>query len=314
VKQAFEMLNRIWNHPANAQRPWAGLSRYVGWQFNKRVLRRDLPFDFHGFTLPGYSDSHSMSAAYYFAGFPDWWEMKFLCDYLRPGDSFLDVGANVGLYSLLAASRVGRTGHVDAFEPAEMPARRLQESVNRNGLEPIVSIHRFAVTDHSGEVDFGFADDDCQSHVKRPGEQGAKSVSVSAIRLDEYCHGKTYAMAKFDIEGHEPLALAGASEMLAKGNPCVMQIEVAGYSKLFGVSTAEMIHWLSDRGYDCTCYDPVKRQLMKADRPWELGVDNVLAVQQSARSMAEERLSATPDSRSREKSGLLQVKCEPRRG
>ncbi len=64
MKQAFEMLNRIWNHPANAQRPWAGLSRYVRWQFNKRVLRRDLPFDFHGFTLPGYSDSHSMNAAY----------------------------------------------------------------------------------------------------------------------------------------------------------------------------------------------------------------------------------------------------------
>jgi FkbM family methyltransferase len=296
VKQAIEMLNRIWSHPANAQRRSAGLSRYARWQFNKRVLRRDMAFDFHGFILPGYSDSHSMSAAYYFAGFPDWWEMKFLSDYLRPGDSFLDVGANVGLYSLLAASRVGKAGHVDAFEPAEMPARRLQESINRNGLETVVSIHRFAVTDHSGEVDFGFADDDCQSHVKRPGEQGAKSVSVSAIRLDEYCHGKTYAMAKFDIEGHEPFALAGASKMLSNGNPRVMQIEMAGYSKLFGVSTSEFVQRLSDTGYDCFYYEPQARKLIPAPRPWEKSLDNVIAIFRDEKPVVEERLASAPQS------------------
>ena len=294
MTRAIEMFQTIWNHPANSANRWAGLGRYARWQLNKRVVRRPIEFPYHGFVLPGYLDSHSMSAAYYFAGLSDWWEMRFICDYLREGDLFLDVGANVGLYSLLAAARVGGSGHVDAFEPADIPARRLQEAVDRNDLGKIISVHRFAVTDRNGYVDFGFADDDCQAHVRRIDEHDDSTVKVPAVRLDEHCAGRSYAMAKFDIEGHEPLALAGAAQMLAVGNPAVMQIEMAGYSKLFGVPTSELIGWLDDVGYDCTYYDPKTRELRPASRPWELPIDNVLAICRSARCDVESKLADLP--------------------
>ena len=292
MTRPVEMLRSLWNHPANVNQRWAGIGRYARWQFYKRVVRKNLAFPYHGFVLPGYSDSHSMSAAYYFSGFPDWWEMRFIADYLRPGDRFLDVGANVGLYSLLAAALVGSTGHVDAFEPATVPSLRLQEAIDLNQLNSTVSIHGYAVTDHAGTVDFGFSVDDCQSHVRRLEEQEGSSVSIPAVRLDDYSSATVYAMAKFDIEGHEPLALAGASAMLAAGNPAVMQIEVAGYSKLFGVSTAELIQRLSDTDYDCFSYNPLSRKLMDAPRPWEMRLDNVLAIHRGARAVVEERLAS----------------------
>lgn len=249
-----------------------------------------MEFAYHGLVLPGYFDSHAASAAYYFAGFPDWWEMKFACDYLRPGDSFLDVGANIGLYTLLAASLIVPRGHVDAFEPAAIPIQRLMTAISRNGLKDVVSIHPFAAADRAGEIEFGFASDDCQSHVRRPDEPTDSSNAVRSVRLDDACQGTRYAMAKFDIEGYEPFALRGASRMLSRGNPPVMLIEMAGYSKLFGVSTAAFIQQLSDQGYDCTVYDPETRQLKSAARPWELGVQNVLAVHRTARTDIEKRL------------------------
>ena len=289
----LNIAGRIWDHPANASGRLTGLARYAKWQFHKRILRRDMAFAYHGFLLPGFRDSHSMSAAYYFSGYPDWWEMRFIHDYLRPGDRFLDVGANVGLYSMFAAALVGPDGHVDAFEPAVVPSRRLQESIDRNHLGSRITIHRYAVTDKAGEVEFGFSSDDCQSHVRRVGDEGDKSISVPAVRLDEYCAANVYSMAKLDIEGHEPLALAGASKMLANGNPRVMQIEMAGYSKLFGVSTAEFVQRLSDVGYDCFYYEPYSRRLIDAPRPWEMQLDNVLAIFRDGRTLVEQRL-ATP--------------------
>ncbi len=243
--------------------------------------------------LPGFRDSHSMSAAYYFSGYPDWWEMRFMQDYLRPGDRFLDVGANVGVYSIFAAALVGADGQVDAFEPASIPANRLQQAIELNQLGGRINVHRLAVSDKTGSVEFGFAADDCQSHVRRNGEEAGDSISVPAVRLDEYCAGRTYAMAKFDIEGHEPLALSGASGMLANGNPRVMQIEMAGYSKLFGVSTSEFVQRLTDVGYDCFYYEPESRRLINAPRPWEMQLDNVLAIFRDGRELVEQRL-ATP--------------------
>jgi FkbM family methyltransferase len=291
VIPTVDILGRLWNHPGNASAKLSGVARYVNWQIHKRCFRRNLPFKYHGFMLPGFRDSHSMSAAYYFSGYPDWWEMRFMQDYLRPGDRFLDVGANVGLYSIFAAALVGVDGQVDAFEPASIPANRLQQAIELNQLDGRINVHRLAVSDKSGSVEFGFAADDCQSHVRRNGEEAGDSISVPAVRLDEYCAGRTYAMAKFDIEGHEPLALSGASGMLANGNPRVMQIEMAGYSKLFGVPTSEFVQRLADVGYDCFCYDPTSKRLLVASRPWEMQLDNVIAIHREAKSIVEDRLA-----------------------
>lgn len=290
MRHVLDTLRLILDHPANEGRGVAALGRYAYWQLRKRLSRRPMDLSYHGFVLPGYFDSHAASAAYYFSGYTDYWEMKFICDYLRPGDSFLDIGANIGLYALLAASRIGSNGHVDAFEPADVPAGRLMEVVSRNQLDAVVSVHRLAAADRTGEMEFGFAVDDCESHVRRPDELGGALTAVPAVRLDDVCEGTQYAMAKLDIEGYEPFALKGASRMLAQGNPPVMQIEMAGYSKLFGVSTAAFIEQLSGRGYDCATYDPDACELKSITRPWETGLQNVLAVYRQARTDVQTRL------------------------
>lgn len=79
--------------------------------------------------------------------------------------------------------------------------------------------------------------------------------------------------------------------MLAEGNPPAMLIEMAGYSRRFGVSTSQLIQSLADQGYRCGIYEPQQRVVRYTDTPWQEGLENVVAVSEIRKSEVEERLS-----------------------
>ena len=123
--RAASLVASIWNHPANSHERVQSVLRFLGWQLSKRAFRQPRVIPFHGRKLKCYPDSTSTSAALYFNGLADYWEMKFIEAYLRSGDNFLYIGANTGVYSILAAACVGETGSIDAFEPMERTALRI---------------------------------------------------------------------------------------------------------------------------------------------------------------------------------------------
>lgn len=277
LKQSLGIIEAVWTHPANHGKRLRSVMRFFGWQFLKRTFGRALVVDFHGRKLKCYPDSTSSSSVIYFDGLPDYWEMKFIQAYLRPGDHFLDVGANVGVYTILAASCVGEGGSVDAFEPMEGTAKRIEDQVALNKLNN-VEVHRLAAGEENKTVDFGYANNSAMMHMRRKGEAGAGAVPVQSIRLDDFKPGKHYAMGKMDIEGAEPLALKGALNKLYQANPPVWLLELAGYSQFYGMSSEEVIDFLKSNGYVCGVYEPEERNVVFTDQPWTLGVQNILAI------------------------------------
>jgi FkbM family methyltransferase len=279
----------IWRHPGNRQRRIRGLARFLGWQFIKHALNRPVVISFHGKRLKCYPDSTSTSGALYFSGYPDYWEMKFLQAYLRPGDNFLDVGANTGVYSILASAYIGAEGHIDAFEPVERTAARIEEQSALNGLDNL-RVHRLAVCDQDGQFEFGYSSSDAMMHLRRTGEQAPNKIQVTGIQLDKFEPYLHYALGKMDIEGAEPLALAGAKERLRQANPPVWLLELAGYSTLYGVSSDEVVQQLADAGFECAVFHPETATLEYTGDPWMLGVQNVLAVASTHRDFVAQRL------------------------
>lgn len=143
------------------------------------------------------------------------------------GGVVLDVGANIGMYSLLMARWVGESGHVYAFEPAPEPLQALREHVSLNDLSDRIEVIGQAVSDASGEATF-------YAHASN-GENSlnpdyAKRVSVAeAVRvpvttIDEFCRDREIrpTLLKIDIEGFEFHALHGAAETLSKYRPTVI--------------------------------------------------------------------------------------------
>ena len=96
-----------------------------------------------------YGDSRLCEMLYFDQFEPE--TRSFLDAFLRPGDVFLDVGANVGLYTIAAARIVGNAGRVHAFEPCSQTFSRLEENVLLNGFGN-VSCHRLALSDSNAEA------------------------------------------------------------------------------------------------------------------------------------------------------------------
>jgi len=266
LKHVVSVLRYVWNHPANEGGRARALARALSWQFYKRATARTLDISLYGdYKLRCYPDSTAASAALYAAGYPDWSEMAFIQHYLRTGDGFVDVGANVGVYTLLAASLVGPDGRVASFEPEPKALKRLRENISLNRLNN-VEVHPFAVSDKSGTISFdpaaGTTGHMVEGEQDRPG-----ALQASSVRLDDVLPGDGWSMGKMDIEGAEPLALRGAERLLAEMNPPVWLLEVNGCLKRYGFTEEQLWGWLDERQWDVYLYEPAQRRLQPCTTP-----------------------------------------------
>jgi FkbM family methyltransferase len=158
---------------------------------------------------------------------------------LRPGDVFHDIGANMGIYSIPAARRVGEEGVVYAFEPHVGNAQSLLENVQANGLQDRVRVISCALHEASGFFDFKYqdltagtsmsqleSDRDAFGRELRP----VASELKYAIALDDLVEGgtvRTPDLVKIDVDGNELLVLRGMRRLLTgERRPRAVQVEV----------------------------------------------------------------------------------------
>jgi FkbM family methyltransferase len=143
---------------------------------------------------------------------------------LAPGAVFVDVGANVGFFTLLAAARVGPKGRVHAFEARADNLELLRRSVEDNAFDN-VELHRCAVADRAGSLAF-FASGTWYSNGRIVGDAEAGSEwlpRVPAVALDEALAGaERVDVIKMDIEGAEAKALAGMRGLLRRHRPVLL--------------------------------------------------------------------------------------------
>ena len=157
-------------------------------------------------------------------------EREFVRHWLKPGDVFFDIGANIGLFTLIAARQVGPTGHVYAFEPSQREAAFLQRNLNLNHLTN-VTIVNCAVGEKPGTAQFGISTDGGTNSLRRnphPQQQIESWQSVQVTTLDEFIAANNIqrvALMKIDVEGGEVNVLRGASRLLNSDHPPVILCE-----------------------------------------------------------------------------------------
>lgn len=132
---------------------------------------------------------------------------------LKQGSTFVDVGANSGYYSLLAARCVGPGGRVYAFEPYPIAFARLVENIQLNGLGPLVRAECAAVADYSGTSAFYVSDFDDTRNSLVSGI--GREIRVRVTRLDDAIKGVGIEMVKIDAEGSELSVIRGMKTVLS---------------------------------------------------------------------------------------------------
>ena len=152
-------------------------------------------------------------------------ELEIVRDHLRPGMTFYDVGANIGIFSMMAARIVGSGGQVVAFEADPEIGERLREHARRNSFS-WMSVEQKAAWRESGTVMFERVDasvspDRGVGHVVD--SKNERVVSLDAIALDD-CSPKYRApdFIKCDVEGAEGEVFQGARRLLENQRPRVL--------------------------------------------------------------------------------------------
>lgn len=176
------------------------------------------------------------------------WEadvMKLLGRSLHPGGVFVDVGANVGFHTVLAAQLVGPTGRVLAVEPAAWTLELLRANVWRTGVD--VTVLPVAASDAAGTVRLAL--DPGHRSGARFAEAG-KGVEVESARLDDLLPDLAVAVLKVDVEGAEPLVLRGARAVLARSPHLLAVVEFRNERHLSGESPEEVLAFYQSLGFE----------------------------------------------------------------
>lgn len=156
-----------------------------------------------------------------------------------PGDVFYDVGANIGIYTVLAARKVGETGKVFAFEPHGANFASLLDNIMINDLADVVVPCSFALADQDGYFPFnylsnapGSSESQLSARHRSTGEAYTPAIAELkfAATLDQLIAGGHLVPpdhVKIDVDGNELLILRGMSELLSGGRrPRSLQIEI----------------------------------------------------------------------------------------
>jgi FkbM family methyltransferase len=170
---------------------------------------------------------------------------------IQPGDTFVDGGANMGFYSLLAAKALKGSGRVVSFEPDRRNLPILHSNVMMNCLDGLIRIEPQALSDRECESDFWSAPENAWggSLVKRSGVE-SKRYQVSATTLDQYVVStslKPVDIIKLDIEGAEPRALRGMPTALRTARMVVYEIDKPRLDQL-DIKALDLIRRTNDEG------------------------------------------------------------------
>jgi FkbM family methyltransferase len=158
-------------------------------------------------------------------------ESTWVKGYLKRGMTFVDVGANVGYYSLMAASLVGTEGKVLAFEPSPYAFGRLATAIRKNSLAQ-VQVAQVGLSDVSGELQLYMPKTSGNHTPSMIANDGGAPINVPVRRLDDYLMAAKVDhvdLMKIDVEGFEPNVLRGTESFLKTGRISAILCEFNNY-------------------------------------------------------------------------------------
>jgi FkbM family methyltransferase len=188
---------------------------------------------------------------------------------LRPGTFFVDVGANIGLYTVAAGYAVGRSGRVLAVEPTPRTAEILRQNVRLNGLQEtgVVTVAQVAVGEALGRARLATYIEDSGHNSLYPTGEGDEGVEVDVVPLDDLLpEGSQVDVVKIDVEGGELAVLRGMRQV-ATANPEIVVFAELAQEHLVraGTSVEGLLAGAVELGWSYDVFETVSGASARAD-------------------------------------------------
>lgn len=252
-------LRFIAGHPLSSQRPVNAYWRYARWQVESR-LRDEVIFDWIDGSKLAVRNGMTGATGNIYCGLHEFAEMAFVLHLLRPGDLFVDVGANIGSYTVLASAVCGARSI--AIEPDPGTALSLRRNIDINCIADRVTVVEAAMGASAGTVRFTIGQDTTNRVAART-DVATREVEVRT--LDEILADEDPILIKMDVEGYEPQVVAGALATLHQPSVAAVITETADPSIRFILASC---------GFVCCSYDAFQRAIIAEGEPAKLSLSH----------------------------------------
>lgn len=278
----ISLLRFIVNHPINNGHELRAVFRFLKWQLNSVLNPYSIIYDFTERAKLIVRKGMTGATGNLYCGLHEYNDMLFLLHFLRKEDCFVDIGANIGSYTVLAAAHVG--AQTISFEPAPSTYSHLTRNVSVNQINEKVKAYNMALGASVGMINFTTTLDTI-NHVATKDDKECLEVIVDT--LDNMLSFQVPQLIKIDVEGFETEVINGASETLSNEKLKAIIIELNGSGSRYGYSENAIHEKLLSHGFKPFNYNPDNRVLVEAGN---LGTHNTIYVRDLPH--VEERLKA----------------------
>lgn len=258
----LKILNFIYKHPLNTNRKVESLLTFFLWQICSKLWNGSFVYNWIGDSKLIISSGMTGATGNIYVGLMEYEDMSFLLHYLHEDDLFFDIGANVGVYTVLA-SKVKHANTV-CIEPLPVTYEKLRDNIQINRLNNVTSLN-IGLSYEKSKLHFTTDKDTMNGVAIASDVNNQEEVDVDT--LDNI--GKLYGVPrviKIDVEGFEANVLKGAHKVLQDEKLEVIIIELNGSGIKYGFSDDKIHNDLKKLGFNSFKYVPLKRKLIKLEK------------------------------------------------
>ena len=256
-------LKFILGHPVTRGHRARSLLHFLKWQIGSRLVPGPVVYSWIEPSKLIVRRGATGVTGNVYCGLHDFSDMGYLLHVVSPDDLFIDVGANLGSYTVLACKARGARGC--CFEPVPGTFDRLMENLRINDLTSRVQAFNLGLSDSDGELLFT-SGEDTTNHVVGDSEVAcADSVCVPVTTLDRALENYAPSVIKIDVEGYEAPVLKGAQNLLDRDSLHSVIIELNGSGSRYGHEDDDILNAMRAHGFSTFSYDPVARELTPLD-------------------------------------------------
>ncbi|MBK9983464.1 MAG: FkbM family methyltransferase [Saprospiraceae bacterium] len=256
------VLKFITNHPLNRNHKFRAIWRFVKWQINVRLNPYPIIYPFTEKAKLAIQRGMTGATGNLYCGLHEFDSMSFLLHFLREGDGFGDIGANVGSFTMLASAHCGATSI--CVEPVPTTYAGLVRNIYVNQINDKVTSYNVAMGSQEGFIDFTNSLD-TMNHVAK--QEGPGTFKVKVETLDGILQKRQVPnLLKIDVEGFETEVVRGASWTLQQNELKAIIIELPGVGARYGYDESKIHDTFIQAGFGAYEYFPWERRLMGIEK------------------------------------------------
>jgi FkbM family methyltransferase len=257
--QKIRFFRFVLSHPLIRTNKLAALGRYFRWQIGARLVPGAVLVPFVDKTMLCIRPGMTGATCNIYTGLHEFEDMAFVLHLLREDDLFVDVGANVGSYTILAGGAVG--ARCITIEPIGTTFHLCEGNINLNRIDERVNALNIGIGKENGVLRFT-AGLDTVNHVLADSETTQNVVEVPIKSLNELLEFQEPALIKIDVEGFESNVIAGADKVLSRSSLLAVIMELNGSGERYGFDEKILHNKMLSFGFQSYTYSPFERQMV----------------------------------------------------